>query len=105
MNFLKRLFDQDYRELKKFSVIADKIEELEEEYSKLSDYELKAKTDEFKNRLENGETLDDILVELNKNFMYQSGEITKEEWESSGEIVLDDEENEFGDWRIDIDSS
>ena len=63
MNFLKRLFDQDYRELKKFSVIADKIEELEEEYSKLSDYELKAKTDEFKNRLENDETLDDILVE------------------------------------------
>ena len=63
MNFLKRLFDQDYRELKKFSVIADKIEELEEEYSKLSDYELKAKTDEFKNRLEKGETLDDILVE------------------------------------------
>ena len=48
---------------------------------------------------------DDILVELNKNFMYQSGEITKEEWESSGEVVLDDEENEFGDWRIDIDSS
>ena len=40
---------------------------------------------------------DDILVELNKNFMYQSGEITKEEWESSGEVVLDDEENEFGD--------
>ena len=63
MKFLKRLFDQDYRELKKFSIIADKIEELEEEYSKLSDYELKAKTDEFKNRLENGETLDDILVE------------------------------------------
>ena len=48
---------------------------------------------------------DDILVELNKNFMYQSGEITKEEWESSGEVVLDDEENEFGDWWIDIDSS
>lgn len=63
MKFLKRLFDQDYRELKKFSLIADKIEDLEEEYSKLSDYELKAKTDEFKNRLENGETLDDILVE------------------------------------------
>ena len=63
MNFLRRLFDQDYRELRKFSLIADKIEDLEEEYSKLSDYELKAKTDEFKNRLENGETLDDILVE------------------------------------------
>ena len=29
--------------------------------------------------------------------MYQSGEITKEEWESSGEVVLDDEEHEFGD--------
>ena len=63
MNFLRRLFDKDYRELRKFSLIADKIEDLEEEYSKLSDYELKAKTDEFKNRLENGETLDDILVE------------------------------------------
>ena len=37
--------------------------------------------------------------------MYQCGEITKEEWESSGEVVLDDEENEFEDWRIDIDSS
>jgi conserved domain protein len=29
--------------------------------------------------------------------MYQSGEITKEDWESSGKVVLDDEENEFGD--------
>ena len=29
--------------------------------------------------------------------MYQSGEITKKEWESSGEVVLYDEENEFGD--------
>lgn len=63
MNILKKLFDHEYKELKRFSVLADKVEELSDEYQKLSDYELKAKTDEFKNRLKNGETLDDILPE------------------------------------------
>ena len=63
MNILKKLFDHEYKELKKFSLIADKIESLSDEYQQLSDYELKAKTDEFKNRLANGETLDDILPE------------------------------------------
>ncbi len=63
MGFLKKLFDHDYKELKRFSVLADKVDALDEEYQKLSDYELKAKTDEFKNRLKNGETLDDILPE------------------------------------------
>ena len=63
MNILRSLFDHEYKELKKFSNLADKIEALDEEYSKLTDYELKAKTDEFKNRLEKGETLDDVLVE------------------------------------------
>ncbi len=63
MGFFKRLFDHDYKELKKFSVLADKVDALDEEYQKLSDDELKAKTEEFRNRLKNGETLDDILPE------------------------------------------
>ena len=63
MNIFRSLFDHEYKELKRFSNLADKIEALDSEYSKLTDYELQAKTDEFKNRLENGETLDDILVE------------------------------------------
>ena len=63
MNILKSLFDHEYKEMKKFRVLADKIEALKDEYANLSDKELKAKTDEFKERLSNGETLDDILVE------------------------------------------
>ncbi len=63
MNIFRTLFDHEYKELKKFADKADKIEALNEEYQKLSDYELQAKTDEFRQRLKNGETLDDILVE------------------------------------------
>ena len=63
MKLLRRLFDHDYKELKRFSALADKIMDLDEEYSKLTDTELKAKTEEFKERLANGETLEDILVE------------------------------------------
>ena len=51
------------RELKKIYPIVDKIEALDESYSKLSDDELRAKTPEFKARLADGETLDDILPE------------------------------------------
>jgi hypothetical protein len=50
-------------EVKRILPIADKIEALEPDFVKLSDEELKAKTIEFKNRLKNGETLDDILPE------------------------------------------
>jgi len=63
VNIFRSLFDHEYKELKKFSSLADKIEALDEEYTKLTDYELKAKTDEFKDRLKDGATLDDILVE------------------------------------------
>ena len=63
MNLLRRLFDHEYKEMKKFTVLADKVMALDEEYSKLTDTELQNKTEEFKNRLRNGETLDDILVE------------------------------------------
>ena len=62
MGILK-VFDHEYKELKRFEQIADKIDALEEEYKKLSDKDLKNKTNEFKERLANGETLEDILVE------------------------------------------
>ena len=62
MNILKSLFDHEYKELKKFRALADKIEALKDEYINLSDEELKNKTNEFKERIANGETLDDILV-------------------------------------------
>ncbi len=51
------------RELKRISPIADKVESYKEEYGKLSDAQLQAKTREFKDRLAKGETLDDILPE------------------------------------------
>ena len=51
------------REVKRVLPIVDKINSLEEGIAKLTDNELQAKTNEFKNRLNNGETLDDILPE------------------------------------------
>ncbi len=66
MNILKNIFGANAysnRELKRIEPIKNKVLSLDEEYSKLSDAELKAKTPEFKDRLESGETLDDILPE------------------------------------------
>ncbi|MBQ8534057.1 MAG: preprotein translocase subunit SecA [Bacilli bacterium] len=63
MNILKKLFDHEYKELRRFNKIAEQVMALDEEYSRLTDTELQNKTDEFKNRLANGATLDDILVE------------------------------------------
>ena len=64
MGFLKKIFgDYSSREIKRITPIKDKVLALEEEYSKLTDEELKAKTPYFKERLANGETLDDILPE------------------------------------------
>ena len=51
------------RELKRIMPIADKVMALEETMAALTDDELRGKTQEFKNRLQNGETLDDLLVE------------------------------------------
>lgn len=63
MKFLRKLLDHEYKELKRFEKIANQIISLEEEYSNLSDDELKQKTEKFKERLKNNETLDDILKE------------------------------------------
>ena len=58
-----KLFDPANKELKKCTKIAEAVVALENKYKALSDDELKAKTVEFKERLNKGETLDDIMVE------------------------------------------
>ena len=64
MSIFKKIFgDYSTKELKRITPLKDKVLKLEDEYSKLSDKELQAKTPEFKSRLEKGETLDDILPE------------------------------------------
>ncbi|MCT7690351.1 MAG: preprotein translocase subunit SecA, partial [Lactobacillus crispatus] len=62
-NILKKLYNDDKRELKKFEKIADKVEAHADEMSKLSDEQLQAKTPEFRDRLKKGESLDDLLPE------------------------------------------
>lgn len=62
-NILKKIYDNDRRELKKIEKLATKVESLADEYEKLSDEQLQAKTPEFRKRLEKGETLDDLLPE------------------------------------------
>ena len=64
LSFLQRLLgNNNAKEIKKMRAIADNINEIEPNYVKLSDANLVAKTDEFKRRLQKGETLDDILPE------------------------------------------
>ena len=64
MNVFKKIFGtSSQREVKAIMPLVDKVLSLEEEYKALSDHELQAKTGEFKERLQNGETLDDILPE------------------------------------------
>ncbi len=64
MGFLEKIFGtSSQRELKSIYPIVDKVEALEEEYKALTDAQLQAKTPEFKQRLHDGETLDDILPE------------------------------------------
>ena len=61
--FSKIMGTHSERELKRVYPIVDKIEAMGPAMEKLSDEELRAKTDEFKKRLSEGETLDDLLVE------------------------------------------
>ena len=64
MGLFKKIFgDYSAKEVKRVMPIADKVMALEEEYKALTDEQLQAKTPEFKERLANGETLDDILPE------------------------------------------
>ena len=64
MGFLDNIFNiADKKEMKKFNKIVDEIDALEPKFQAMSDTELKNMTNVFKERLANGETLDDILVE------------------------------------------
>ncbi len=64
MSLFKKLFgDYSTKEIKRITATKDKVLAYDDEYSKLSDSQLQAKTTEFKERLEKGETLDDILPE------------------------------------------
>ncbi|GCD08570.1 preprotein translocase subunit SecA [Clostridium tagluense] len=64
MKFFNKLFGSySDREIKRIISTVDKIEELDAKMTSLTDEELKAKTEEFKTRLNNGETLDDVLPE------------------------------------------
>ena len=64
MSFIEKIFgSHSEREVKKLKFAVDKVEELSPAMEALSDDELKAKTTEFKERLANGETLDDLLIE------------------------------------------
>ena len=64
MGLIDKMFGtHSQREVKRITPIVDKIEALREEMCSLSDQELRNKTDEFKQRLSEGRTLDDILPE------------------------------------------
>ena len=61
LGILKKIFDSEYKELKRFRIIADEVFSLDEKYKKMSDKKLKDTTNELKKRLENGETLVDLI--------------------------------------------
>ncbi len=63
MGFLSRLFDPTVGELKRLGKIVDRIDSFEEAHRKLTDDQLRGKTQEFRDRLTKGETLDDLLPE------------------------------------------
>jgi len=62
-NILNKLFDLNKKELKRLNKIADEVDALASQMEKLSDEELRNKTDEFRARYQNGESLDDLLPE------------------------------------------
>ena len=63
LKFIRNLFDDNAKEIKKISRIVDEINELEPSVAELSEEQLKGKTAEFKERIAKGEDLDDLLPE------------------------------------------
>ncbi|MGI6678104.1 MAG: hypothetical protein ACOX2Q_03210 [Dehalobacterium sp.] len=63
IKFIKNLFDDNAKDIKKYSKVVEKINDLEKEMEKLSPAELQGKTGEFKKRLQDGATLKEILPE------------------------------------------
>ncbi|HIY56972.1 MAG TPA: preprotein translocase subunit SecA [Candidatus Tetragenococcus pullicola] len=62
-NFFKKLIENDKKELKRLDLMANKIEKLADQMNALTDEQLRAKTEEFKARYKQGETLDELLTE------------------------------------------
>ncbi|MCM3668068.1 preprotein translocase subunit SecA [Mesobacillus maritimus] len=63
MGILNKIFDQNKRDIKRLTRLAEQIEALSGDMEKLSDDELRGKTKEFQNRYQQGESTDDLLVE------------------------------------------
>ncbi len=63
LGLLKKIFDPNRRDVKRLGKVADQVMALDEKMQALSDAELQAKTDEFRQRLHDGETLEHIKVE------------------------------------------
>lgn len=63
VTFIKKMFDPNNRELKRLDKVADQVIDLETEMKNLTDDQLREKTEAFKERYQNGESLDDLLVE------------------------------------------
>ena len=61
LGIFKKIFDHEYKELERFKLIANEVFELDEKYKKMTDKQLQASTNKLKKRLEDGETLDDII--------------------------------------------
>ena len=86
--FTKIFGTHSQHELKRITPIVDKIEALAPEYEALSDEELQAKTPEFKERLANGETLDDILPEGTVVYTEDKNG-NRQDYTSGGDTYLD----------------
>ena len=76
MGFFSKLFDPSAGEIKRLNKIVDKIDSFEEAHKALTDEQLRGKTVEFRERLKNGETLDDLLPTIsngdkNENILAQ----------------------------------
>ena len=80
--FTKMFGTRSEREVKKLAPTVDKVMALEEPYKKLSDDELRAKTQEFKTRLAGGETLDDLLPEAFATIREAASRVRKRPQES-----------------------
>ena len=63
LKWLGKLVDSNEKELRKFHAVVEEINSLEPGFAKLTDAELRAKTDEFKARLKDGASLDELLPE------------------------------------------
>jgi preprotein translocase subunit SecA len=63
MGILNKIFDQNKRDIKRLTRLAEQVEALAGDMEKLSDEEIRGKTAEFQNRYQQGETTDDLLVE------------------------------------------